>query len=65
MIYFCILREENDVDAHLGKSLFDQVPNLESTTLISLYKYNSENNVDNTDVIKRLLELGIDPRQIQ
>ena len=65
MLYFCVLREENDVDAHLGKSLFEQVPSLESTTLISLYKYNSENNVDNTDVIKRLLELGIDPRQIQ
>ncbi|KAL7020607.1 hypothetical protein ACKWTF_011585 [Chironomus riparius] len=65
MLYFCVLREENDVDAHLGKSLFEQVPSLESTTLISLYKYNSENNIDNTDVIKRLLELGVDPRQIQ
>ncbi|XP_070492597.1 uncharacterized protein [Chironomus tepperi] len=65
MIYFCILREENDLDAQLGKSLFEQVPSLESTTLISLYKYNAEHNIDNTDVIKRLLELGIDPRQIQ
>ena len=65
LIYFCILREENDVDEHLGKSLFEQVPSLESTTLISLYKYNAENNIDNTDVIKRLLELGVDPLKIQ
>lgn len=65
MIYFCILREENDIDEHLSKSIFESVPQLEVSTLISLYKNNLETNKDNTEVIKRLLELGIDPLQIK
>ncbi|KAG5672010.1 hypothetical protein PVAND_002173 [Polypedilum vanderplanki] len=65
LIYFCVLREENDLDHHLGKSIFEQVPSLEAPTLISLYKYNIENNIDNTEVIKRMLDLGIDPMKIQ
>jgi hypothetical protein len=65
MLYFCVLREENDIDLHLGKSLFEQVPGLEAPTFISLYKYNVEHNIDNTDVIKRLLELGVDPAKIE
>jgi hypothetical protein len=64
LIYFCILREENDIDTHLSKPLFDSVPGLEKSTLISLYKYNLEHKVDNTTVIKRLMEMGIDPLKI-
>lgn len=65
LIYFCILREENDIDAHLGRSIFDSVPNLEKSTLITLYKYNLEHGIDNTDVIKRMLQIGIDPLKIE
>ncbi|GAB6026877.1 hypothetical protein CHUAL_013522 [Chamberlinius hualienensis] len=28
LIYFCVLREENDLDIHLRKDLFEQVPGL-------------------------------------
>lgn len=64
MVYFFILREENDIDAHLNKGLFETVPQLEKSTLIALYKYNLENDIDNTDVVKRLIEIGIDPLSI-
>jgi hypothetical protein len=65
MIYFCILREENDIDVHLSKPLFDTVPQLEASTLITVYKHNLETNKDNTEVIKRLIEIGVDPLKIQ
>jgi hypothetical protein len=64
MIYFCILREENDVDKHLEKSIFESVPGLERSTLLGLYRHNRDNQLDNKDVIKRLLEMNIDPKTI-
>ena len=65
LIYFCALREENDIDAKLSKPIFDSVPHLEKSTLITLYKYNLEKNIDNTDVIKRMLQIGLDPLKIE
>jgi hypothetical protein len=59
------LREENDIDVHLSKPLFDTVPQLEASTLITVYKHNLETNKDNTEVIKRLIEIGVDPLKIQ
>jgi hypothetical protein len=64
LIYFCILREENDVDEEMGKSLYERVPGLEHTQLIVNYKYNLQNNIDNKDIIARMKELGIDPKNI-
>lgn len=65
LIYFCILREENDIDAQLSRPIFETVPQLEKNTLITLYKYNLEKNIDNTDVIRRMLQIGIDPLKIE
>lgn len=65
LIYFCILREENDVDLELEKSLYDRVPGLEHTQLVINYKYNRENNIDNTDIVARLKEIGVNPDDIQ
>lgn len=65
MIYFFILREENDIDAHLRKDIFEVIPELEKSTLITLYKYNLEQNIDNTEVIKRFIEIGVDPLKIE
>lgn len=59
LIYFCALREENDIDIELEQSLYDRVPGLETTQLIINYKYNRENNIDNSGIIKRMQELGI------
>lgn len=65
LIYFCILREENDVDLEFEKSLYDRVPGLESTQLVINYKYNLENSNDNTDIVKRMKELGMRPEDIK
>lgn len=65
MIYFFILREENDIDRKLERSLFESVPGLEETQMILNYKYNLEHNLDNKDIIKRMKELGIKPEDIK
>jgi hypothetical protein len=33
MLYFCVFREENDIDEELGKSLYDRVPGLKKSQL--------------------------------
>lgn len=64
LLYFCILREENDIDKRLQGNLFDQVPGLEEAQLTVNYKYNRENGLDTSEIEKRLLELGIDIRHL-
>ena len=64
LVYFCILREENDIDEEMGKSLYERIPGLEQTQLIISYKYNRENNIDNGAIIERMKELGMDPKDI-
>ncbi|XP_055836432.1 uncharacterized protein LOC129921563 [Episyrphus balteatus] len=63
LIYFCILREENDIDQKLEGSLYDHIEGLEEQQLVIRYKYNRDNNIDTADIEKRLLELGIDARK--
>jgi hypothetical protein len=41
LIYFCYLREENDIDQDLERSLFDHVPGLEEKQLVLAYKYST------------------------
>lgn len=65
MIYFFVLREENDIDRKLEVTLFENVPGLEQTQLIINYKYNMEHNKDNTAIINRMKELGIKPEDIK
>lgn len=65
LIYFCVLREENDVDLELEKSLYDRVPGLEQTQLILNYKYNLENNGDNAEIVARMKEMGMQPEDIK
>lgn len=65
MIYFFILREENDIDQQLERSLFESVPGLEETQLILNYKYNLEHNLDNKPIVQRMKELGIKPEDIR
>lgn len=44
LIYFAILREENDVDEKLGMSLYDRVDGLEEIQLNAAIKYYKEND---------------------
>ncbi|XP_037816825.1 uncharacterized protein LOC119607118 [Lucilia sericata] len=60
LLYFCVLREESDIDLKLEGSLFEHVQGLEEVQLTMNYKYNKENGLDNKEVIKRLSDLGID-----
>uniref|UniRef100_A0A182MP43 Uncharacterized protein n=1 Tax=Anopheles culicifacies TaxID=139723 RepID=A0A182MP43_9DIPT len=59
LIYFCILREENDIDEGLGRSLFEHVPGLEEKQLIVSYHYNKENGLSTVDIENRMRELGM------
>lgn len=65
LIYFCILREENDMDLEMEKSLYDRVPGLEKTQLVINYKYNLEHQVDNKAIVARMKEMGMNPDDIQ
>ncbi|XP_055688492.1 uncharacterized protein LOC129792997 [Lutzomyia longipalpis] len=58
MAYFCILREENDIDLELQKSLYERIEGLEETQLRVRHKYNLENGLDVKDIEDRLKELG-------
>ncbi|XP_055379796.1 uncharacterized protein LOC129610966 [Condylostylus longicornis] len=60
LIYFCILREENDIDKKLEGSLFDHISGLEEAQLIISYRYNKDNGLDVKAIEQRLTELGID-----
>lgn len=59
MLYFCVLREESDVDGELNKSLYDRVDGLEEIQLKIVHKYNAENKVDNSPIEGRMKELNI------
>ncbi|XP_065367894.1 uncharacterized protein LOC135960517 [Calliphora vicina] len=60
LLYFCVLREESDIDIKLEGNLFEHVKGLEEVQLTMNYKYNKENGLDNKEVIERLKDLGID-----
>lgn len=57
LIYFCILREENDIDVELGRNLYSRIDGLEEQQLRLCLKYNLEHNLDVTDIVKRLREI--------
>lgn len=59
LIYFCILREENDIDEKLSGSLYDHVPDMELFQLKQAYHYNLENHLSNEGIEQRLKELGV------
>lgn len=57
LIYFCILREENDVDELLNRDLFDHFGE-ESSRLKKAYDYNIKNNLPTSEIVNRLREIG-------
>lgn len=56
LLWFCVLREENDVDQKLGISLFDRVPGLEKKQLELLLEHSRQEDKDS--IKKRLDELS-------
>lgn len=57
MIYFCILREENEVDLEFNKTLYERIHGLEKEQLLQSYRYNKENGKSVEDIEKRLREI--------
>lgn len=57
LIYFGIVREENDLDRAMRDPIWDRVPGLERETLVALIEYNKKNSVDNTLPLARLAEI--------
>lgn len=57
LVYFCILREENDVDKELDKSLYSRIEGLEEYQLKLSLQYNLDNGLATADITKRLAEI--------
>ena len=60
LIYFCVLREENDVDQILGITLYERIPGLEEKTIEQRIKYNRENGLEIKDLEERLKEIRLE-----
>lgn len=57
MVYFGILREENDVDEELKKSLYSRIEGLEEHQLRVSLKYNQEHSLETSQILERLAEI--------
>lgn len=57
LIYFCILREENDVDLEFNKTLYDRIHGLEKEQLLQSYRFNMEHGKSVVEIEKRLKEI--------
>lgn len=58
MVYFCILREENDIDEAMGRSYHEQF-GYEAAQLKKAYDYNIQHNLPTYEIKDRLQELGV------
>lgn len=59
LIYFLVLREENDFDLELNYSLFERLPHLEEPQLKVAIDYFRREGKDTKDLEKRLAELQL------
>ncbi|KAK9888173.1 hypothetical protein WA026_000442 [Henosepilachna vigintioctopunctata] len=57
MIYFCVLREENDLDEQLAVPLFDRIEGLEELQLRNFLAYGAGSEEDINKAQQRLKEI--------
>ena len=57
LLWFGILREENDLDEELGKSLYSRIDGLEEQHLQQYIKYCYQNNIPCASHEQRLVQL--------
>lgn len=57
MVYFMILREENDIDQELSRSLYSRIEGLEEQQLQIALEYNKEHGLGVSDIETRLTEI--------
>lgn len=60
LIYFTILREENDIDKELGRTLYSRISGLEEVQLKINLKYNQEHNLSTKEIEDRLREIELE-----
>merc|ERR1711978_837318 len=54
LIYFTMLREENDIDLQLSGRLYDKVDGLEKADVLNNIRYREEQGLDTTELKERL-----------
>lgn len=52
-----MLREENDIDKELGRTLYSRIEGLEEVQLKMSLQYNLDNGLDTTAIVQRLQEI--------
>uniref|UniRef100_A0A0L8FQQ5 Uncharacterized protein n=1 Tax=Octopus bimaculoides TaxID=37653 RepID=A0A0L8FQQ5_OCTBM len=57
LIYFAFLREENDLDLEMDKTLYQRIPALEKTQLQMQIQQNKKQGIENAALQKRLQEV--------
>lgn len=57
MLYFCILREPNDLDDAMDRDLYDHF-GPEASRLKKAYDYNTKHNLPTAEITNRLRQLG-------
>lgn len=57
LLYFCVLREENDMDASLKKTLYDHIEGLEEKQLELALEHSVQTGKDTKTITTRLQEI--------
>ncbi|XP_050298422.1 uncharacterized protein LOC126737532 [Anthonomus grandis grandis] len=63
LLYFCVFREENDIDKELSVSLYSRIDGLEEYQLRLSLKYNLDRGLDTTAIRDRLAQIEEEKRQ--
>lgn len=57
MIYFCVLREESDIDQELNRTLYSRISGLEEHQLEVVLEYNLDRGLPTKEITDRLEEI--------
>lgn len=63
LIYFTMIREENDIDEELGKTLYNRIEGLEELQLKLSLEYNKDNSKSSEDIEKRLRQIQMEKQK--
>ncbi|CAH0751071.1 unnamed protein product [Diatraea saccharalis] len=64
LIYFCVFREENDIDSEFDKTLYERIRGLEKEQLIQSYKFNKEHGRSVEAIEQRLKDLEVEEKLV-
>ncbi|XP_075973205.1 uncharacterized protein LOC142974641 [Anticarsia gemmatalis] len=63
LLYFCVFREESDIDKEFDKTLYERIKGLEKEQLLQSYRFNKEHGKSVAEIEQRLKELEEIERQ--